>query len=117
MVNGKLHSRLGKGRAMLAVVHGLCEAGISPDEVKQVLHRKKHVLKSVCDTVSASVFLDRMEARRRSGEWFVKKRYFLKSDHELILSQGSTYALWNQWGTGTVEAINALIAAFPDAGV
>jgi hypothetical protein len=44
------------------------------------------------------------------------RRYFCE-DAELIHSNGRTYAVSNGWGNRTFQAIQGILAKFPDKGV
>lgn len=96
-VNGRSYLQLGLGRAMLAVVKGLIEFGIPLAEVRLALGNK------------ASLF-------RPSDEAYVPRRYF-NAPAEFLQDGDRSYVFTNQWGTGTIEAIENMRYIFPDANI
>ena len=62
------------------------------------------------------IVLASAEERRKTGQSFDPNRFFF-ADEDLIRDGGRSYALTNQWGANTSEAIDALLQAFPDRGV
>ncbi len=67
--------------------------------------------------VDASTFKELASAQAQAdGKAFDPHRWFC-GENELIHADSGTYAFSNQWGTGTVEFANRLIAAFPQAGI
>ena len=112
---------LPKRRAILEVVKGLISAGIPPLEIGRILQNHHRygdwTLASAPDDLDRGGFIAAMAAEgRASGRTFDPVRFFCK-DEELIRSGGRTYALTNQWGTQTIETIEALLKAFPDQGI
>lgn len=106
---------IAKRPAVYKIVRYLCDSGITPEEIKNVAdYRPNHLFKCVPGKVSSVEFVKKMEnIRMQEGKRFDKSRYFC-SDEELILCNGSTYALWNQWGKPTYEVIQKIINAFPN---
>lgn len=111
---------LPKRRAILEVVGALLRVGSPIAEIAEILE-KNHawgvwVFRSADGQLDSDSFAEQMETDSRAGgRVFDRSRYFC-ADDELIRSDGRTYALTSQWGIGTVEAIHALLDAFPDAG-
>jgi len=62
------------------------------------------------------IVLASAEERRKTGQSFDPNRFFFAYE-DLIKGAGHSYALTNQWGANTSEAIDALLQAFPDRGV
>lgn len=117
-VDGLIHERLPKRRTMYQLVRHLCDHGISPEQIHEVLHwRGTGLWRVVADEVGSSEFIARAtEAAEAGGPAFEPRRWFL-ADDELIVSGGSTYALTKMWGHRTKEAISALLGAFGDTGI
>jgi hypothetical protein len=113
---------LSKRRAILEVVKGLTAAGVPARDIQQVLQTKHGygplVLRSAPGDLDSHAFVEAVtEESRAEGRAFDPSRYFC-ADKDLIRSDGRTYALTNQWGGGTFEAIiESLLRAFPGRGV
>jgi len=115
-----VYNQLPKRRAILQVIRGLIAACVSASEIQKVLQAhhpyRLAVLRGVPGNLDAEGFLTAVAADgQASGRAFKPDRYFCGDD--LIRSNGYTYALTNQWGAGTVAAVESLLAAFPNHGV
>jgi hypothetical protein len=113
--------QLPKRRAVLAVVKGLSLAGVTARDIQDVLGSqpgfRPSVLVSAPGDLNQNAFVAKLSEEGRSGGGkFDPVRYFC-ADDELLHSEGRTYALTNQWGIGTIEAIEALLQAFPQHGI
>jgi hypothetical protein len=117
-VNGLLYPGLNKRRAILVVVRGLATAGISPEEMMHTVpERGDRFFVSADGELDAVAFNAAVRsAREVQGRPYDSARWFCAED-ELIRSGGRTYAVSNQWGLGTEEAILALVSKFPQTGV
>ena len=105
---------LPKRYAIFFIVKHLCENGIEPEIIAELIHwRKNCIFYSVDGIVSSEDFI--AKAIRVSAEdkrAFDEQRWFCGED-ELIKSNGRTYAFSNQWGTKTRAAMNILVNSFP----
>ncbi len=117
-VNGNTKERLPKRGAIFAVVRHLCELGHSPEEIGAAVPWKRNsMFRAVDGKVDVKEFLRNAEADAKSeGRSFEARRFYCAAD-ELILANGKTYAFSNQWGSRTTEAIDLILAAFPDAEI
>lgn len=117
-VNGAKHERLPKRGAIFAVVRHLCDLGHSPNDIAAVVSwRKNSMFRRVAGKINASEFVSKAEvAATVEGRSFESRRFYCGED-ELIVANGDTYAFSNQWGSRTVEAIDLLLKAFPDANI
>jgi transcriptional regulator with XRE-family HTH domain len=98
--------------AMWRIVKFLCDSGVTPGQIAACLTwRGGRLFWGVDGNVDGAEFLAEMQ---RSG--IDSTRYFCKPD-ELLVVNGRTYALSNQWGPRTEEAIRLLVAAFPNRGL
>ena len=93
-IKGITSERLTKRASIFAVVHFLCNSGVTPEKITSLVKRK-------------NIFRD------TDGPSFDESRVF-RNDEELIHSGGRTYAFTNQWGSDTIRAIDNLIEAFPE---
>jgi hypothetical protein len=117
-IHGFVHQGLNKRRAILTVVRALATAGVAPDAMSRAIPERgdRFVIGADGDLDSLE-FVTAMKAMRAAqGRAFDERRWFY-ADDQLIHFSGRTYAVSNQWGTGTGTTISTLIAKFPDAGV
>jgi len=117
-VRGILHQALNKRRAILVLVRALAAEGVSPEDMMRAVPERgdRFFVWADGDLDSAEFNQAVKTARATQGRAFDPVRWFSATD-ELIPFDGKTYAVSNQWGTGTEEAIRSLTLAFPRAGV
>ena len=112
-INGVAHRALSKRKAMLAVVKHLCDQGVTPEEIAEMVAWRRNMFCSVDGIVPSSQFVTQQQAKVDSGG----KRRFFCDDGDLIHSAGRTYAVTNGWGNRMFQAITNILAKFPDKGV
>ena len=108
-LDGKKIERMWKRNAIFAVVKHLCQKGVSPEAIMDVVDwRKTTMFRAVDGVVGAEEFM-RSAAEKAEGEGrrFDPRRYFVDDD-ELIRTENRTYAFTNQWGHRTLQAIDLL---------
>jgi hypothetical protein len=98
--------------AMFHIVKYLCNNGVSPDMIGELIPWHNRLWKSVDGKLQSEEFCQRAI---QTGK-FDKIRYFVE-DGELIYSNGKTYALTNQWGSRSGEAIKSLLSKYQDKGI
>ncbi len=102
-VNGQVSENLPKRRAVLQIVKSIVEAGVSPENLTTRHHLEVSLFQSVrpltCEQMQAAI--------EEAGSDVI--RYFT-ADSELIYFDGATYAISNQWGPRSLEAISHMIA-------
>jgi transcriptional regulator with XRE-family HTH domain len=115
-INGVTHRRLAKRQAILQVVkHLVLQGGVPPEEIAERLSwYPRELFQCVEGEVGPEEFV--RTVREAKGGRFDANRYFCEGEN-LIVSAGKTYALSNQWGRRTPQALEALLSAFPDKGV
>lgn len=114
-ISGETFSALPKRRAIFHVVKGLCDAGVTPEQIHEVLHWRANGLWRVSDgTIDSDDFRERvLKAAVAGGPAFDPGRWF-HADDQLIHANGKTYALTKMWGVRTEEAVNDLLTKFKD---
>ncbi len=113
----EMHEHLPKRWAIYHVVKYLCSQGISPEEITDVVPWRKNMFRKVEGRVGAETFASAlMREQEQGGRAFDPRRYFC-NEEELIHTGGCTYALTNQWGNRTEEALTRFVEAFRDKGV
>lgn len=115
-VNGKAETRLAKRNAMFFVVKNLCDSGIKPEKISELINWRRLFLQ-VDGTLDSDSFIHTATAQREvGGKMFEKRRWFC-DDGELIRINGKTYALTNQWGNRWGSAMSLLKDNFPEAKI
>jgi hypothetical protein len=112
-INGVTQDGLSKRKAVLAVVKHLCDQGVTPEEIAKLVPWRTTMFCSLDGIVTSSQFVAQQKAKVDSGD---KRRYFCDDD-ELIHSSGRTYAVTNGWGVKAFQAIQNILAKYPDKGV
>lgn len=117
-VNGATTKNLAKRNAIYLVVKQLCETGVAPERLIELIPwRARRLFISLDGHLSAEEFVAGAEALRRGeGIRFGRDRWFCDSD-ELLYQNGKTYALTNQWGSRWTTAMDNLANAFPAAEI
>lgn len=120
-IDGKTYERLPKRWAIFHVVKNLCDGGVSPAEISEAIpwrgSRGRLLFRSVKGEVDSDAFIAAMLAEHDAGGQAFDKRRFFCADDQLIVFGDCTYALSNQWGHRTKEAIECLRDRFPDRGI
>ena len=117
-IDGITDFRMNKRNAIFKVVFHLCNSGINPEQIRDVIPKRKNILfESTDGRLNAEQFIDVLGERKAlEGKQFERRRYFCM-DENLINWNGKTYAFTNQWGRSTEESLKLLIDKFPDKGV
>lgn len=113
-IDGEVHVRQAKRRAIHLVVRALCSRGITPEQIAEVIDWKGNGLwRSVPGEIDAEQFAERMEREAASGGPAWDPRRWHCGEESLVRSAGETWALSTQWGGRTREAIDLLMARWP----
>ena len=117
-IDGHVHERQAKRRAIHLVAKALCSKGATPEQISKLIPwRANNLWRSSPGPVDADEFARRMEAdARNGGPTWDPSRWHCGEDG-LIHSGGRTWALSTQWGGRTDEAIQGLLAHWPDLGI
>jgi len=117
-IGGVLEQNVNKRKAILKVVRGLAAANVSPEQImKAVPERGDRFFVAADGEVDEQTFVAAVRHERlEHGRPFDPARWFCRED-ELIHLDGRTYAVSNQWGTGTEDVVRRLVSAFPQAGI
>ncbi len=118
-VGGTLHSKQPKRRAIFLLVKHVCESGGTPGDIAKIIEwRSGRLWRSVDGVADAEDFaVKATNAAEGGGKAFDKRRWYCSNDDDLIVSGGKTYVFSNQWGHRTDEAMELLIAKYPDVGL
>jgi hypothetical protein len=117
IIDGVVTERLNKRNSIFLVTKTLADRGVSVDQIDEVVSWRPNMWRQVEGEVDSETFCEiALKAAKADGPAFDSRRWFV-ADDQLIRQNGRTYALSNQWGGKTGEAMRRLIAAFPDKGV
>ncbi|MBI3187272.1 MAG: hypothetical protein HYZ31_05280 [Gammaproteobacteria bacterium] len=108
IINGNNYPNLPKRGLMFHVVKSLVDAGIHPADLMSDISWRRNNLFVVFDgELDESEVYERLMEKDIGGAVPKYKRYFSKAD-ELMIVDGKTYVLSNQWGNRTLEAVELL---------
>ena len=117
-INGVTETITAKRNVIFHVVRNLCEDGVKPDRIAELLSSLTNRLFTVVEgTLSSEAFI--VAASKLSelqGKQFHPGRWFCDED-ELIHEDNKTYAFINQWGSQWGDAMKILIDAFSEAKI
>ena len=100
---------------MYTVVQHLIGQGHSPERIADAIPWRRNSLFRVADgELDSAEFIARQKVDAAAGGRSFEQRRFYCADDELFHYDQKTYAFTNQWGHRCIEAIDRLIAAFPD---
>jgi len=119
MIKGTTWSALPKRRVVFHVIKHLTERGVSPRSIiENVTFRRPNSFFEVPGEYgNEDEFIEAAtKVAEQNGRTFKDGRFFT-ADDELIVSDGYTFALSNQWGRRAIEWVNQVLAAFPKDGV
>ncbi|WP_341938244.1 hypothetical protein [Marinimicrobium sp. C2-29] len=104
---------LNKRNLMFLLVSELVEAGIKPEELANILYwRKNNLFASFDGSLDEVDFSENLMEFDAGGKLPITKRFFCKAG-ELFEVGDRTYAMSNQWGKRTFEAIDLLVKNYP----
>lgn len=117
-IGGKIYESMAKRNAIFAVVTHLCATGVTPEAITNVVSWRRATMFRVVDGKVGPEEFVRLATEKagEGGRQFDPRRYYLGED-ELIVSENRTYAFTNQWGNRTLQAIDLLNKAFPQAKI
>ena len=95
-IKGTTSEGLTKRAAVFAVVHFLCDSGVTPEQIASLVPWRNNIFRGTDGTLETTDFLEQIKATTPS---FAERRFFC-NDGELIHSGGRTFAFTNQSGKG-----------------
>lgn len=111
-INGEKYTNLPKRHLMFHLVKALVQAGVHPDEICELISWRRNNLFVVFEgALGETQVYEKLMEHDVGGAVPRAKRYFSKQD-ELMIVNGKTYVLTNQWGNRTTEAVDRLIGVF-----
>lgn len=116
-VNGETIPNLPKRGVMFNVVKPIIDSGVHPDKIAELIHWRKNSLFHVFDEVLDGESVIETLMGEDPGGKVKKYRRFFSKDDEIFYVDGKTYQLTNQWGKGTVDAVEILKNNFPGLAI
>lgn len=114
---GQRYSNLSKRGVMFRLISEALRQGASPQQVMDAIPwRSRQLFQAFEGTLSAAEVQQRLGNDDAGGAIPKSKRFFCNED-EIFHEANRTYVLSNQWGARTLEAANALKAAFPKLNI
>ena len=102
---------------MYLVISAFLGSGIKPQQLVEAIHwKKKNLFIAFDGDLDEQQFIERLMENDTGGTIPLYKRYF-SSQNELFHIDGMTYALSNQWGNRTLEAVELLQKQFPSVSL
>jgi hypothetical protein len=115
-IDGVAYPNLPKRRMIYQVVKAMIGKGESPEELHPLLPGSERWLVVEGECTEEEFHQKAEQVRSQRGALYEARRYF-NADDELFRMNGKTYALTKMWGTGTIPAMEAIKAQFPDVQI
>ncbi len=116
-VLGKSESNLAKRTTIFFVVKNLCDSGISPENINELINWKSNLFLKKNGTLNSNDFIRAVvEQGKANGKSIDYPRWYCEDD-ELIHFEGKTYAFHKMWGSRWSTAMNLLKDNFPGAKI
>ncbi len=104
---------LPKRRAIYAIVRGLCDSGVTPEQIGGLIAWRRNLFREIDGQTDGATFcatIRLQEPRFDTTRWGT-------DDDELIHMNGKTYVFTNQWGNRTESAMRMLLEHFEPANI
>ena len=116
-VSGKIFPNLTKRGVMFTIIQEIVKSGAKPEDIANVINWKQNNLfVSFLGTLDENSFITELMKTDSGGKLPKHKRFFCE-EKELFHIADKTYALSNQWGERTLEAVNLLAHTYADFGI
>ncbi len=117
IVFGKSQQKLAKRNAIFFVVKSLCDSGVSPEKIHELINWKKTLFLQVDGSLNSESFIRIITTQRGLGGRKVENRRWYCEDEELIHFNEKTYAFIKMWGNRWGAAMRLLKDNYPDAKI
>lgn len=117
-IGAETFERLPKRATIFTIVRHLIRRGTSPDAIAAIVPWRQKTMFRVADGVlsSAEFIAQQLAGTANGGKAFEDHRFYC-DEGEVFHFQGKTYAFTNQWGNRCIEAIDRLIAQYPEEAI
>jgi hypothetical protein len=112
-IGGQHYPGMNKRNLMYKLVSELIKAGANPEELTEIISwRRGNLFISFDGLLDEEKFEEQLMVLDTGGKLPKTKRYFCKQD-ELFVFGNKTYAMTNQWGLRTLEAVDLICSTYP----
>lgn len=112
-IDGSAYPNLSKRGIMYYLVREIIKSGAVPEDIaKVIIWRQNNLFISYPSILDEDAFITELMKTDIGGKLPRYKRFYCKED-ELFRIGGRTYALSNQWGDKTLDAVELLAKAYP----
>lgn len=116
-VSGNLYKNLPKRGVMFFLIREIVKTGVKPEDLAKIISwRQSNLFIEFPGNLNEDVFIAELMRTDVGGKLPKHKRFFCKGE-ELFQIGDKTYALSNQWGDRTLEAVNLLANTYTDCGI
>lgn len=116
-VAGNVYTKLSKRGVMFILIRELIKTGAKPNELfKNISWRQSNLFISYPGRLNEDAFIAELMKTDVGGALPKYKRFFCKED-ELFYMDDKTYALSNQWGNRTLDAVDQLAAQYSSLNI
>jgi|TARA_R110000851_G_scaffold286024_1_gene439878 endonuclease NucS-like protein len=114
---GKRYSGLNKRNLMYQLVSSVLQTDVAPEDMANLISwRKGNLFISFDGELDEEQFAEKLMELDTGGKHPKTKRYFCKQD-ELFVANDRTYAMTNQWGHRTIEAVDLITTNYPQLDI
>ncbi|MCB9113296.1 MAG: hypothetical protein H6634_18785 [Anaerolineales bacterium] len=114
---GDTENHLAKRSAIFFVVKALCDSGVSPEKINELINWKSNLFLQVDGLYNSENFIRVIVDRGKADGRRIDYPRWYCGDDELIHFEGKTYAFHKMWGSRWRAAMNLLKENFPDAKI
>lgn len=114
---GNPEKNLAKRNAIFFVVKNLCNSGVSPEKIHELIDWKSNLFLQTDGTLNSDDFIRIVTTQWRANGKTIDHRDWYCKDEELIHLNGKTYAFHGRWGSKWGIAMKLLKENFPDAKI
>lgn len=111
---GKKYVRQVKRNAIFFAVKSLCDSGVAPEKIGEIIYWKRLYLQ-IDENANSDEFIRAATLQRETDGKLFQKRHWFCEENELIHFEGKTYAFTNRWGSKWSSAMSLLKNTFPEA--
>lgn len=114
---GANENRLAKRTAIFWIVKNLCNSGVSPEKIKELIYWRGNLFLQADGEQNSDDFIHIVISQREAEGKTVDYPRWYCEDKDLIYFEGKTYAFHKMWGDRWEAAMNLLKNNFPEAKI
>jgi hypothetical protein len=108
---------LAKRNAIFHIVKNLCNHGVKPSEIAELIPWRARLFFEVDGQLSSPEFIKAATLKREANGRSLDETRWFCAEEDVIFADGKTYAFTSQWGKRWGQAMNSLIKGFPAANI